>query len=160
MGKLEPLLLARQPSGLTPVGQRLNIRVRIPVQWQNNNDVYKNERLSEYARYLTVQSIKQWQTTAYTKLLAKLQSVITNLCSQVVVPAYRQTNPQTNLSFMNQGSGHLFDQEHQRLISFKFRCTFYNLARKLSNQEIPYDARVRTETKLGPKIITLNISVI
>ena len=37
---------------------------------------------------------------------------------------------------MNQGSNHLFDQEHQeRHISIKYGRTFYNLARNLSKQE-------------------------
>ena len=51
----------------------------------------------------------------------------------VSVSACRRTNPPINLSFMNQGSGHLFKHEHQeRLISIKFCRTFYNLARNLS----------------------------
>ena len=49
-----------------------------------------------------------------------------SLSSQGTAFACRQTSGQTTLSFMNQGPGHLFDQEHQgRLISIKFRPILY-----------------------------------
>ena len=39
----EPLLPTRKTGGLMRVGQPLRMRARIPVQWQTNYDVYKNE---------------------------------------------------------------------------------------------------------------------
>ena len=46
VNEFEPLLLIRQTGGLTRVCQQLYMRARIPVQWQNNYDVYQNESTS------------------------------------------------------------------------------------------------------------------
>ena len=58
-------------------------------------------------------------------------SASANLSSQANVSAWLQTIPPIDLSFINQGSIHLMDQDHQgRHISIKFRRLFYNLAQK------------------------------
>ena len=57
VSKFEPLLLARHTIELTQVVQPENMMVRIPVQWQDNNHVYKNERLSHHVSYLLVQRL-------------------------------------------------------------------------------------------------------
>ena len=43
VSEFEPLLPTRKTGGLMRVGQPLRMRARIPVQWQTNYDVYKNE---------------------------------------------------------------------------------------------------------------------
>ena len=79
------------------------------------------------------------QTIACTNLLSNYHfawlSESANLSSQVTVSACPKMNPLTDLSFMNQGLNHFFDQEHAgRHISSKFCRSFYNLARNLSKQ--------------------------
>ena len=98
------------------------------------------EKIDIYAGtcYRIMLGIKQ--TKACTNLMAKFhssrRSASGNLSSHVTVSACRQTKPQTDFSFMNKGSSHLFDQELQgRHIPIKLRCTFYNLVKKLSKQE-------------------------
>ena len=67
------------------------------------------------------------------KTIRQRQIKFTGIRSQDNV---RQTNLPTDLSFMNQGSGHFFDQEHQgRHISIKFRRKLYKMGRKLLKPE-------------------------
>ena len=112
-----PLLLTRQTGGFTRVGQPLNMRARIPEQWQNNYDVFKSRSTTDRTG---IQPEKHW-------LLAKCHSASANLSSQVTVFACRQKNPPTDLSFINQGLNHLFYQEQQIWVEPTF---FVSIRRK------------------------------